>query len=95
MKIDPKTNLLQQLFYHSGLYSVPTAPEDLKAFYRQFFRPQINPLQLQADANRMLNEDLRKVVTRDIRKRVDSLVFKQMDAWMDKNQREYNERVCN
>ncbi|OQV23326.1 Histone-lysine N-methyltransferase SETD1A [Hypsibius exemplaris] len=94
VRVDPKANLLQQIFLHTGLYSMQTAPEDLKAFYRQFFRPLINPIQTQAECNRSLNDDLRKVLTRDIRKRVvEQLAFRQMDAWMEKKQREYNERM--
>jgi hypothetical protein len=95
VKVDPKANLLSQLFLHSGLYNMQTPPEDLRSFYRSFFRPLVNPQQIHDECSRALTEDLRRVMTRDIRKRVvDSVVFKALDAWTEKNQREYNERVC-
>lgn len=92
--VDPKTNLLSNLFLHTGLYNVQSQPEDLRAFYQSFFRPWINPHHVHHDCRQVLKGDLRSVMSRDIKKRVvDAVVFKTVDNWFERNQREMNEKV--
>ena len=95
IKVDPKANLLSQLFLHSGLYNLPSIPDDLMAFYRSYFRPLVNPYQVQRDCFVSLMEDMKTVIMRDLERRIiHTHLFKAFDAWTEKNQREYNQRVC-
>ncbi|XP_055337088.1 histone-lysine N-methyltransferase SETD1B-like [Paramacrobiotus metropolitanus] len=92
--LDPKSNLLSNLFLHTGLYNMQSAPEDLRGFYENFFRPMINPYTVREDSRHRLKHDLRSVLGRDVKKRVvDSVVFKAVDTWHEKSHREYNEKM--